>query len=312
MKALVINKYGGPEVLTLREMPVPVAESGKILVQIKFAGINPVDFKIRKGKVFFLSGFKFPKILGGDIAGVVENAPKESPFKPGDRVFAMLNIKGGGYGGYAAIPSDWLCKIPENVDFRDAAALPLAGLTALQSLKDLGKIKTGTKVLINGASGGVGHLAVQIAKWYGAEVTAVCSGKNKEWVNSLGADKVVDYTEKHPLELTELFDIVFDAVAKLPVLKAGKLLTEHGVYISTMPLPLIFMRQFLNVFSGKKFYAIMAKPSGKDLELLSTMMAENALMPFVERVYALSEGKEAHRYIESERVRGKLVFDLNI
>ncbi|HRQ31419.1 MAG TPA: NAD(P)-dependent alcohol dehydrogenase [Saprospiraceae bacterium] len=312
MKALLINKYGGPEVLTLGEIPAPVAESGKILVQIKFAGINPVDFKIRKGMVFFLSGFKFPKILGGDIAGIVENQPEGSPYKSGDRVFAMLNFKGGGYAGYAAIPSEWLCKIPENVGFRDAAALPLAGLTALQSLKELGKIRTGVKVLINGASGGVGHLAVQIAKWYGAEVTAVCSGKNKDWVLSLGADNVVDYTEKDPMELTEQFDIVFDAVAKLPVLKAGKLLKEQGVYISTMPLPLIFIRQLLNVFSGKKFYAIMAKPSGKDLELLSNMMAGNALMPFVERVYALSQGKEAHQYIESERVRGKLVFDLNL
>lgn len=312
MKALVITKYGGPEVLAIRDMPVPDIKDDQVLVKIHYAGINPVDFKIRKGMVFFMTGFSFPKIPGGDIAGIVEKAPEGSQFRPGDRVFAMLNFKGGGYAEYAAVPSAWLCKIPDLMDLREAAAIPLAGLTALQSLKYHGRIGNGSRVLINGASGGVGHLAVQIAKWYGADVTAVCSGKNAGWVKSLGADRVVDYTVQNPMELKEKFDIVFDAVAKLPVFKAGNLLEEQGVYISTMPLPQIFIRQFLNRFTAKKYFAIMAKPGKEDLEILSSMIREKALFPSIEKVFSLAEGQEAHRKMETERVKGKLVFDLSI
>jgi len=297
--------------LELREVATPVPANDEVLVNVKFAGINPVDFKIRKGMAFFMTGFKFPKIPGGEISGVVVQAPPTSAFKAGDRVYAMLNFKGGGYGEYAGIKSQNLCLLPDNIDFKEAAGLPLAGLTALQSLKYHGKIKQGSKVLINGASGGVGHLAVQIARWYGADITAVCSGRNKDWVLALGAERVVDYTLQKPIDLEQKFDIVFDAVAKLPVLKAGELLTKNGVYISTMPLPLIFIRQFISAFTSQKFYAIMANPSGKDLELLSKMVSEKALLPSIEKVYALSEGSDAHRYIETERVRGKIVFDMN-
>lgn len=310
MKSIVISKYGGPDVLEIREMPKPDNTSDRVLVKVHFAGINPVDFKIRKGMAFFMTGFKFPKIPGGEIAGVVENAPSNGPFEPGDRVYSMLDFKGGGYAEYVSLKPDWLCKIPENISFREAAGVPLAGLTALQSLKDLGKIRKGYKVLINGASGGVGHLAVQIARWYGAEVTAVCSGKNMEWVLSLGANKVVDYTVQNPMDLDQKYDIVLDAVAKLPVWKVGKLLSAHGIYITTMPLPQIFIRQFLSRFTGKKFYPVMANPSGRDLGILSEMITEKAVFPCIEKVYTPDEVRDAHRYIETERVKGKLVIDI--
>lgn len=311
MKSIVITKYGGPDVLEIREMPKPDISKDNVLVNVYFAGINPVDFKIRKGMAFFMTGFKFPKIPGGEISGVVENAPEGVSFKTGDRVFAMLNFKGGGYAEYVSLKPEWLCKMPENISFREAAGVPLAGLTALQSLKDLGKIKKDSKVLINGASGGVGHLAVQIARWYGADVTAVCSGKNKETVLSLGANRVVDYTVLNPMDLREKYDIVFDAVAKLPAMKVGKLLSNQGIYITTMPSPLIFIRQFFSVFTRKKFFPIMANPSGKDLVLLSDMINEKTLSVLIDKVYSPDEIREAHRYIESERVRGKLVIDFS-
>jgi NADPH:quinone reductase-like Zn-dependent oxidoreductase len=310
MKSIVITKYGGPDVLEIREMPQPDITSDNVLVKVHFAGINPVDFKIRKGMAFFMTGFKFPKIPGGEIAGIVENAPVNGPFKPGDRVYAMLNFKGGGYAEYVSLKPELLCKMPENISFREAAGVPLAGLTALQSLKDLGKIRDNSKVLINGASGGVGHLAVQIARWYGADVTAVCSGKNKEWIISLGANRVVDYTVQNPIHLDQKFDIVFDAVAKLPLMKVGKLLTTQGIYITTMPMPMIFIRQFLSRFTSRKFYPIMANPSGKDLEILSGMVTEKAIFPFIEKVYTPEKVRDAHRYIETERVKGKLVIDI--
>lgn len=311
MKSIVITKYGGPDVLEIREMPKPDISKDNVLVNVHFAGINPVDFKIRKGMAFFMTGFKFPKIPGGEISGVVENAPEGVSFKTGDRVFAMLNFKGGGYAEYVSLKPEWLCKMPENISFREAAGVPLAGLTALQSLKDLGRIKKDSKVLINGASGGVGHLAVQIARWYGADVTAVCSGKNKETVLSLGANRVVDYTVLNPMDLREKYDIVFDAVAKLPAMKVGKLLSNQGIYITTMPSPLIFIRQFFSVFTRKKFFPIMANPSGKDLVLLSDMINEKTLSVLIDKVYSPDEIREAHRYIESERVRGKLVIDFS-
>ncbi len=196
MKALAINQYGGPEELQMAEVALPIPGRGEVLVRVHAAGVNPVDYKIRNGSLRWVTGRKFPRILGGDIAGVVEQAGKKSRYKPGDKVFAMLNISGGGYAEFAVVKESQLCPIPGVISMEDAAATPLAALTALQALRIGGEVNKDDHILINGASGGVGTFAVQIAKALGAHVTAVCSSKNVDFVQSLGADVVIDYTKE--------------------------------------------------------------------------------------------------------------------
>ncbi len=307
MQALRIHRYGKPEVLTSEWVPIPVADKENLLVRIYAAAINPVDYKIRNGSIWFVSGFKFPKILGGDVAGVVEKAPMGSKFKAGDRVFAMLDFKGGGYAQYVSIREEFVAAFPEAVSFTEASAVPLAGLTVLQALRDLGKIQKGMEVLVYGASGGVGHLAVQIARNLGARVTAVCSGSNVEWVRRLGAEEVIDYTST-AIDSTGLsFDIVFDAVAALSYYRSIKILKAGATYISTIPSPGVYVSHLLARIKGHSSRAILARPSGADLEILSEMMRQGQLQSVVEQVYPLSEGAVAHHRIETGRVKGKLV-----
>lgn len=308
MKAILINQFGNPDVLELSEIPLPSLKKGAVLVKVKAAAINPVDYKIRNGSLKFITGSKFPKILGGDVAGVVEESFEGSSFKIGDRVYGMLSFKGGGYGEFVAIPENSLSLIPEGMDFVQASAVPLAGLTALQSLVEKGKINSGSKVLINGASGGVGHFAVQIAKANGAQVHATCSNRNVEFVKSLGADKVYDYTKKEPVQ-EGYYDMYFDAVASKTPGSVSRFLKSDGIYITTLPSPSIFLRQALNIVYRKKCHAIMAKPLGNDLDTLSRLIQEGKLKPEIEKVYKPEEATDAHNRIESGRVRGKLVIE---
>lgn len=255
----------------------------------------------------FLTGSKFPRILGGDLAGVVEESFDGSAFKPGDKVFSMLSFKGGAYAEYTAVPEKSLCLMPQGIDFTDAAAIPLAGLTAYQALVSKGKIKAGMKVLINGGSGGVGHLGVQIAKAYGAHVVATCSAKNVEFVKSLGADEVIDYRTTNIFKLNQKFDIIFDAVASGSYRSFSPLLNPKGAYITTIPTPGAFFRQSLNFAFSRKCYPILAKPLGSDLQVLASLYEKGQLKPHVSQIFDLKEGKEAHELLETHRVVGKLV-----
>ncbi len=310
MKAIIISKYGAPSVLHEGSIPVPAITNTEVLVKVFAASVNPVDYKIRNGSLKFLTGSKFPKVLGGDIAGTVEKAPENSRFKPGDKVYGMLSFKGGGYAEYAAIPENSLAPVPSGLSFAEATAIPLAGLTAFQSLIYKGRLGKGSRVLIIGASGGVGHFGVQIAKAYGGVVTAVCSGSNTEFVKSLGADEVINY-EKMPVEsLEQKFDIVFDAVAAGSMARYRKLLADKGIYINTLPGPGILLRQSFNFISEKKAYAIMTKPDGGDLEIISSLVFQKKLKPFIESTYPMEHIKEAHERIESHRVRGKIVIQI--
>ncbi len=310
MKALVIKKYGAPEELILEDVPQPVCKPADALVKVHAAGINPVDYKIRNGSLKFVFGRKFPKILGGEIAGVVEKAPASGKFKEGDRVFAKLDGRWGGYAEYSCVDENHLCDLPEEIGFNEGGAIPLAGLTALQSLRDLGKIKKGNHVLINGASGGVGHFGVQIAKYFGAEVTAVCSEKNAEWVRELGADRVVDYQQEDILKLDDQYDIFFDAVATMSPAKIKHLLKPKGIYVTTLPSAGLILQRIFNFLSSKKAFFILVKPSGKDLALISEMIHAGKFKPVIEKVFLLSQGPEAHKYIETGRVKGKTVFSM--
>ncbi len=310
MKALTLNQFGGPEQLQIQELAIPSTAPGEVLVRVHAAGVNPVDYKIRKGSVKLLSGKKFPRILGRDIAGVVEQAGKKSVYRAGDKVFAMLPFSGGGYAEFAKVKESHLCHIPEGLTMTEAAAVPLASLTALQAFKKEGGIQSGDRILVNGASGGVGSFAVQIARAMEAYVTGICSSRNTEFVQSLGANQVIDYTAEDFTRLEGRYNKIFDAVAKSSFRKCRKILTKGGVYISTIPNKGLLMYQALNFLRNKKAYPIMVKPSGGDLLVISDFIKNGLVRPCVQRSFPLEEGDKAHELIETERVRGKIVLQI--
>lgn len=311
MKALIIREFGPPEVLKIENLPVPEPGENEVLVKVVAAAVNPVDYKIRNGSLKFITGKKFPRTLGGDIAGIVERSFDGSRFKPGDKVFAMLSFKGGGYAEYVPVPEKSLASIPEGLDYEAAAAIPLAGLTAFQALVYKGQIKAGSRVLINGASGGVGHFAVQIAKAYEAIVVATTSAKNIDFVKSLGAHEVIDYNSTDIRKINQKFDMVFDAVASHSINEFSHVLGKNGIYVSTLPTPGLLLRQSFNFATAKKAYAIMTKTNGKDLEILSSLYLEGKLRPYIEKSFSLEDGAEAHRMIETHRVKGKIVLKIS-
>jgi len=296
--------------LQIKEIAIPLPRSGEILVRIHAAGINPVDYKIRNGSLKFIYRGKFPCILGRDIAGVVEQAGEKSGYRPGDEVFGMLSLNGGGYAEFATVKESHLCRIPEGISMAEAAATPLASLTAFQSLQKGPRINKGDGILINGASGGVGSFAVQIAKAMGANVTGVCSKNNIEFVQSLGADQVIDYNNEDFTRLNQKFHKVFDAVAKSSFSKCRKILKKGGIYISTIPGKGLLFHKTFNFISKKKADFIMVRPSGNDLVLISDFIKKGLVRPRVQRAFPLEEGAQAHKLIETERVRGKLVLSV--
>jgi NADPH:quinone reductase-like Zn-dependent oxidoreductase len=310
MKALVINQFGGPEELQIQEVGIPLPKTGEVLVRVHAAGINPVDYKVRNGSMKYITGKNFPRILGGDIAGVVEQAGERSAYHPGDKVFAMLSIKGGGYAEFVSVGENQLCLIPEGSSMVEAAATPLAALTALQAFQKGNGIQAGDNILVNGASGGVGSFAVQIAKAMGAKVTGVCSSANIDFVRSLGADVVIDYKTEDFTKLDMQYNVVFDAVAKSSYRKCRKLLTKGGKYISTLPNNALMLYQAFNFLRNRKAYFIMAKTSGLDLSVIAGFMKKQQLKSYVQETFPLGEGADAHQIIEKERVRGKLVLQI--
>ncbi len=307
MKALIINQYGGPEQLRIQETSMPRRDRGKVLVRVHAAGVNPVDYKIRKGSMKFITGKKFPRILGGDIAGMVEQADEKSAYRPGDKVFAMLSINGGGYGEFVSVKENQLCLIPEGLSMTEAAATPLAALTAYQALKKGGGIIPGDRVLVNGASGGVGHFAVQIAKAQGAYVTGVCSTRNTEFVRELGADHVIDYISEDFTRQKTSYKKVFDAVAKSSFMRCRRIMDKEGNYITTVPNNGLLLFQPLNFTRSKKAGFILAKPSGGDLQIIADYIKEGLLKVHVQKIFQIEDAVRAHKLIETGRVRGKLV-----
>ena len=316
MKAIVFDSYGSKEVLKYKEVSQPKLErANHLLVKIHATSINPVDFKIRRGEIKFLTGFFKPnkKILGVDLAGeVIGIGDKVENFKAGDHIFALRGIaKGGGYAEYICIPDSSAVLKPKNLSFEEAAAVPLTATTALQALRDKGKIKSGGKVLINGASGGVGTFAVQIAKAFGAEVTGVCSSKNVELIKSLGADEVIDYTKDDFTKSNQTFDIVFDIVANRSYMLCNNILAPKGVYITTVPnLAHGLYMVCTALFSRKKATFVMVKPNAKDLNLIKELIEDKKVKPVIDKTFPLSLLAEAHEYCEKGHARGKVVITM--
>lgn len=311
MKAVYYEKYGDADVLQFGEQPTPGIDDHQLLVRVHASSVNPVDWKIRAGKLLPVSGVNFPKIPGRDVAGeVVEVGGKVLSFKVGDRVYGMTDTRNGGANAeYAVISEGTAVMVPPNLNYAQAAAVPLAALTALQALRDKGELEQGEQVLVNGASSGVGSFAVQLAKALGAgEVTGVCGTDHVELVKSLGADHVIDHKKEDFTEAKDKYDLIFDAVAKSTYLDSKASLRHNGRYVTTVPDPKDVAFGFaLSVFSDKKLRALFTNDKAEDLKLISSWIEAGKVKPVVDREYPLQEAAAAHRYSEQGHAAGKII-----
>lgn len=308
MRAVVIDRYGGPEVLRLTTVPRPVPTRGQVLVRTRFIGVNPKDVIVRKGKFQIATGKKFPLIVGHDIAGEVVEAGPGADLTKGDLVYGMINdFAGRAYAEYAAVDCQQLAKAPSSIELAVAAAVPLAAQTALQALRDDAGLKAGQSVLINGASGGVGVFAVQIAKILGAQVTAVCSHRNVDLVTELGADSIVDYTKTELVNLDEQFDVIFDVFGNYGFDDLRELLSERGTYVNTIPSARIFKDVARSFVRRKRAKLVIVKSRRDQLDWLRQQIDAGRLRVVVDRSFPISDVAEAHRFMETKRARGKVV-----
>lgn len=310
MKAYTKIKYGGPEVLRLEEVEMPALKENQLTVKIAANSANPADWHILRGKPYFARltfGLFKPKnkILGADFAGIVTETGKSvTQFKIGDKVFGE-SLSGGAFAEYACVDETICAKMPEGVTFPEMACVPIAGLTALQALITHGELKKGETVLINGASGGVGHFAVQIALAYGAHVTAVCSGKNEDFVRSLGAGKVIAYDRENIHQHTGKYDLVVDANGNL-TFGDYKRMGQRGVMIGFTTMGNMVSTLLKNVFSKFPLKQFTAEANAKDLEILASLIRDKKIAARIEKVFPYQELPEAIGYIEAMRTRGKV------
>ncbi|MDX2160472.1 MAG: NAD(P)-dependent alcohol dehydrogenase [bacterium] len=311
MKAIGFRQYGGADVLEELTISVPDIKPDRVRVKVTAAAINPGDALFRSGALKNFLRLKLPFVPGLDIAGTVDQVgSKVTRFQVGDKVYGMLpNMTMGGYGQYAVIDAAALAPIPSQMSFIHAAAIPCAALTALQALRDLAHVTPGCKVLINGASGGVGSFAVQIARVLGADVTAVTSTRNLEFVSSLGANTVIDYSTHDPAGTVSRYDVVFDAVGVKSFAQWKTVLKPGGIMVTVnfgYGNPLALLRAKFDP-QRRKLKSLLVKPRGSDLERLGQWYEEDKLRVMVEKTFPFQKAAEAHQQIETKRTRGKLV-----
>jgi len=317
MKAILQTKYGSPDVLQVADVEKPTPKENQVLVKVHAASINAGDYRIIRADPFFIrlmgGGFLKPKDprIGSDLAGRVEAVGESvTQFRPGDEVFGC---GAGAFAEYALAKDTRLVLKPANRSFEEAAAVPVAALTALQGLRDAGKIQSGQKVLIQGASGGVGIFAVQLAKLFGAEVTAVCSTKNLEMARSLRADHIIDYTREDFTRNQESYDLIFAVNGYHPISAYKRVLNPQGVYIcagGTMPqfFQAILLGRLMSKDGGKKLGSMgIAKVNPQDLAFLAGLLEEGKIKPIIDRSFPLSETAAAVQYVEEKHARGKVV-----
>ena len=309
MRAALFDRYGTNEVVEVKDIPVPVPGPDEVLVRVHAASVNPVDWKVRDGMAKIFTGSKFPKVLGCECAGEIsETGAGATKFRKGDRVVMYTSVRRlGAFAEYACTAETTVYPIMEGISFEQAACLPIAGLTALQSLRDHGKIAAGMRVLINGAAGGVGHFAVQIAKIFGADVTAVTSGRNVEFVKGLGADTVIDYSKTDFTKGRGLYDIVFDAVSMRSFGACKQVLATDGVYVNTLPDATILFQFITALLPGKKARSMWVKPGAADMAWMMDQIKSGKVRVVIEQTYPLDRIKDALAASEGGRTRGKIV-----
>jgi len=307
---MVIREYGSTDRLELAEVEKPVPRPNQVLIEIHATSVNPVDWKFRLGKLKAVRPLQFPAVLGFDVCGqVVEKGTQATRFSAGDWVYARSNTRcGDAYAEYVALDQDVVALKPESMSHEEAACVPLAALTALQALRDKGGISSGDEVLINGASGGVGGYAVQIAKAMSATVTGVCSTANASFVKALGADEIIDYKTADPLLPGNSYSIIFDTIGSLSYSAARKSLRPRGVFlmIAHSPGKLLASMLMSAVVPGKKAGYQLCRSNGDDLDYLRKLTEEGKLRTEVDSSFSLDEVAKAHERSQTFRVRGKV------
>jgi NADPH:quinone reductase-like Zn-dependent oxidoreductase len=324
MKAIFRREYGSPDVLRFEEVPRPTPRDDEVLIKVHAASLNAYDWRLLRGKPFPIriagGGLLKPKrkILGADVAGRVEAAGKNvTQFGPGDDVFGDISHSGGfpnagSFAEYVCASEEALAPKPAGTTFEEAAAVPFAAVTALQGLRDKGRIQAGHKVLINGASGGVGTFAVQIAKSFGADVTAVCSTRNSDLARSIGADHVVDYTREDFTQSGKLYDLILAVNGYHPISAYKRALSAGGVYVmaggtNAQMLQAVLLGPWISMAGSKKMGSVTCIPNRKDLVFVKGLLEAGDVVPVIDRRYPLSEVPDALRYLEEGHARGKVV-----
>lgn len=316
MKAMVYTEYGPPEVLQLKQFEKPAPDEDEVLVEVQAASVNPLDWHYMRGSPFlvrFMAGLLKPKqnILGADIAGRVEATGSEvEEFQVGDEVFGGIGV--GGFAEYVAVAEELLVHKPATISFEEAAAVPVAGLTALQRLRDDGRLQPGQTVLVNGASGGVGTYAVQIANVLGAEVTAVCSTRNVEMARSLGADDIIDYTQEDFTQRGRRYDLILDNVGNHSLSACERVLSADGMYLynsdSMVRIIQVMIKGIRGGENGRTWRtADLTKYNQSDLDILKKYLENGKIESVIDRRYPLSQVPEAIGYVEEGHARGKVI-----
>lgn len=317
MKAIVYTEYGSTDVLKLKEVEKPVPKDNEVLIKVHAVSVNSWDWDLMRGKPFLsrLGGLLKPKykILGADIAGrVVEIGKDVKELLPGDGVFGDISGCGwGGFAEYVCVRESALSLKPASMKFEEAAATPQAAVLALQGLRDKGKIQPGQKILINGAGGGVGTFALQIAKSFGAEVTAVDSTQKLEMLQSMGADQVIDYTQEDFIQMGQQYDLILDVVGSRSILDFKRALNPKGTYVmvggpTARIFHVIFLGPLISI-TGKKMSLLLYKPNKNDQNILKDFFEAGNVVPIIDRCYPLSEAAEALRYLGEGHAKGKVV-----
>jgi len=310
MRAAVFNKFGGTDVLEIADIPKPAIKADEVLVRIRAAAVNPKDTFVRKGRFKMFTGKQFPMQLGYDFAGeVAATGDKVTGYEQGQAVFGMLDCwQGRTCAEYLAVVPDNMAAMPDSLNFEEAASIPLTASTSLQALRDEANIKDGDQVGINGASGGVGTAAVQIAKLCGASVTAISSAANHDFLTSLGADTCIDYHDTDVATGDQRFDIFYDVFGNQPFKRIRPVLTRTGTWVSTVVRPHVFISQWVTrLFGRQKAKQVVVKARHTDLTLIRDWIESGQLRAVVQDVFPLDKIREAHAQQETKHTRGKIV-----
>ena len=311
MKAITYDKFGTLDVLRLSELATPSPAQGQVLVAVHASSVNVIDNRVRSGVMGPMVNKNFPKVPGADVAGVVKTVgPGVTGFKVGDAIFGAVDpFKGGAFAEFAAVPVSQIALKPANLSYEEAGALPIAGVAALTSMRDLGQVKPDSRVLVHGGSGAVGLFAIQIAKRLGAHVTAIAGTAGIAAMEKAGADIVIDYRQEGAATaLTGPYDVILNASGAFPYATARRLLAPAGRFIEPSPtIPLVIGSKLANLFRRQKHLALMASPSRADLELLARWVAEGTLKPTIAMTFSLSKARDALAAMEKGGVVGKVI-----
>lgn len=313
MRAAIIRSHGSPEVLQIGEVPIPSVGDGEVLVRVRATSVNPVDCSVRAGGLRRFAREPFPIVPGVDLCGTVERCGSSvRAFNAGDEVFAYIPRIGGSCAEFAACDASWLARKPVGLSYAKAAVVPCVGLTALQALRDKARLRPGQSVLIVGASGGVGTMAVQIARTMGVEVVGVCSTRNIDLVLSLGASRVIDYMQKDPLTDSQRYDAVFDCIGNRTFWSYRRLLRSGGRHVGiSCSRGKVIDSVLSQLTPGPKSFQFHVRAEGVDLEQLSTWIENEELRPIISEIYPLEAIAAAHRKCETHRTVGKIAITIN-